>query len=69
MVGPRTSPSSPILRSGRDQSKPVGVPSDVTKLLESLPEEFRSSLPSPEEFEAEPSQEDKGPDVALIEDI
>ncbi len=44
----------------RDLSKPVGVSSYVTKLVASLPEEFRSSLPSPEEFEAELSQEGEG---------
>jgi hypothetical protein len=39
----------------------VGVPSYVTKLLESPLKEFRSGLLSPKEFEAELSQEDKGP--------
>jgi len=41
----------------RDISKPVGISSYVTKLVESLPAEFQGSLPSPEEwareFEAE----------------
>ena len=37
----------------RDLNKPVGVSSYVTKLVESLPAEFRGSLPSPEAIEAE----------------
>ena len=37
----------------RDLAKPVGISSYVTKLVESLPKEFRRSLPSPEELEAE----------------
>jgi YhcG PDDEXK nuclease domain len=37
----------------RDLAKPVGISSDVTSLVESLPEEFRGSLPGPGEFEAE----------------
>lgn len=37
----------------RDLNKPVGVSSYVTKLVESLPAEFRESLPSPEAIEAE----------------
>ena len=36
----------------RDLSKPVGVSSYITKLVESLPPAFRKSLPSPEELEA-----------------
>jgi hypothetical protein len=37
----------------RDLAKPVGISSYVTKLVESLPKEFRGSLPSPKELEAE----------------
>jgi hypothetical protein len=37
----------------RDLKKPVGVSSYVTKLVESLPKEFRESLPSPEAIKAE----------------
>ena len=37
----------------RDISKPVGISSYVTKLVESLPAEFRGSLPSPEEWARE----------------
>ena len=37
----------------RDLSKPVGISSYVTRLVESLPEEFRGSLPNPHELEAE----------------
>jgi predicted nuclease of restriction endonuclease-like (RecB) superfamily len=37
----------------RDLAKPVGVASYVTKLVESLPPEFRGSLPSPEDWRAE----------------
>src|SRR4029077_5947327 len=37
----------------RDLAKPVGIASYVTKLVESLPKEFRGSLPSPKELEAE----------------
>lgn len=37
----------------RDLTKPVGIASYVTKLVESLPKEFRGSLPSPKELEAE----------------
>src|SRR3954451_70281 len=37
----------------RDLSKPVGISSYVTKLVETLPKEFRGSLPSPKQFEAE----------------
>ena len=37
----------------RDLAKPVGVASYVTKLVESLPTEFRESLPSPEQWQAE----------------
>ena len=44
----------------RDISKPVGISSYVTKLVESLPAEFRGSLPSPEEWarEFKPGGED-----------
>ena len=37
----------------RDLAKPVGVASYITKLVESLPPEFRGSLPSPAEWQAE----------------
>jgi predicted nuclease of restriction endonuclease-like (RecB) superfamily len=37
----------------RDLAKPVGVASYITKLVESLPPEFRGSLPSPAEWRAE----------------
>lgn len=37
----------------RDLAKPVGVASYITKLVESLPPEFRGSLPSPAEWKAE----------------
>ena len=37
----------------RDISKPVGISSYVTKLVESLPAEFQGSLPSPEEWAQE----------------
>jgi predicted nuclease of restriction endonuclease-like (RecB) superfamily len=37
----------------RDLAKPVGISSYVTRLVESLPKEFRGSLPSPKEFQAE----------------
>lgn len=37
----------------RDISKPVGISSYVTKLVESLPAEFQDSLPSPEEWARE----------------
>ena len=37
----------------RDLAKPVGISSYVTKLVESLPKEFRGSLPSPKQLEAE----------------
>jgi predicted nuclease of restriction endonuclease-like (RecB) superfamily len=37
----------------RDLSKPVGISSYITKLVESLPKELRGSLPSPKELEAE----------------
>ena len=37
----------------RDMSKPIGVANWETRLVESLPEEFRGSLPSVEEIEAE----------------
>jgi predicted nuclease of restriction endonuclease-like (RecB) superfamily len=42
----------------RDLSKPVGISSYVTKLVGSLPEEFRGSLPGPHEFEAELGKDD-----------
>jgi predicted nuclease of restriction endonuclease-like (RecB) superfamily len=46
----------------RDLSKPVGVSTYITKLVESLPPALRGSLPSPQELEAElkkdPSAED-----------
>ncbi len=37
----------------RDLAKPVSVASYITKLVESLPPEFRGSLPSPEQWQAE----------------
>jgi predicted nuclease of restriction endonuclease-like (RecB) superfamily len=37
----------------RDLSKPVGVSTYITKLVESLPPALRGSLPSPQELEAE----------------
>ena len=37
----------------RDLAKPVGISSYVTRLVESLPKEFRGSLPSPKQLEAE----------------
>jgi hypothetical protein len=37
----------------RDLVKPVGISSYVTKLVDSLPKEFRGSLPSPKELAAE----------------
>ena len=37
----------------RDLAKPVGVASYISKLVESLPPEFRGSLPSPAEWRAE----------------
>jgi nuclease YhcG-like protein len=37
----------------RDLAKPVGISSYVTKLVASLPKEFRESLPSPRELAAE----------------
>ena len=37
----------------RDLSKPVGISSYVTKLVESLPPALRGSLPSPKDLEAE----------------
>jgi hypothetical protein len=36
----------------RDLSKPVGVSSYVTKLVESLPPALRGQLPDPEQFKA-----------------
>lgn len=41
----------------RDISKPVGVSSFVTRLVESLPTKLRGSLPSPEELEKELNKE------------
>jgi hypothetical protein len=35
----------------RDLAKPVGVASYITRLVESLPPEFRGSLPSPEQWQ------------------
>jgi hypothetical protein len=45
----------------RDLAKPVGISSYVTKLVESLPKEFRENLPSPRELvaELEKSDDDK----------
>jgi hypothetical protein len=47
----------------RALSKPVGISSYVTKLVESLPAAFRGSLPSPKELAAElksaPASEDE----------
>ena len=43
----------------RDLAKPVGVAIYITQLVESLPPEFRGSLPSPQQWQAE--FEDKGP--------
>ena len=37
----------------RDLAKPIGISSYVTRLVESLPEEYRGELPSPEALEAE----------------
>jgi len=37
----------------RDLAKPVGISSYVTKLVESLPKEFRGNLPSPKQLEEE----------------
>ncbi len=37
----------------RDLAKPVGISSYVTRLVESLPKEFRGSLPSPKQLEEE----------------
>ena len=42
----------------RHLSKPVGVSSYVTKLVESLPPALRKSLPSPKELEAELRKDD-----------
>jgi predicted nuclease of restriction endonuclease-like (RecB) superfamily len=44
----------------RDVSKPVGVTSFVTKLVESLPATYKGSLPSPKELEAELSKDPSG---------
>lgn len=43
----------------RDLSKPVGVSTYITKLVESLPPAFRGSLPDPRELEAEPEEDDE----------
>ncbi len=48
----------------RDINKPIGISSYTTKLVESLPKEFKGKLPSIEEIEAEleksnPSQDQK----------
>jgi predicted nuclease of restriction endonuclease-like (RecB) superfamily len=43
----------------RDLAKPVGISSYVTKLIESLPDEFRGSLPTAKELEAELSKPPK----------
>src|SRR3954451_522814 len=37
----------------RDLAKPVGISSYITKLVDSLPKEFRENLPSPKELETE----------------
>ena len=37
----------------RDLAKPVGVASYITKLVETLPPEFRGSLPSAKQWQAE----------------
>ena len=37
----------------RDLARPVGVASYITKLVETLLPEFRGSLPSPAEWQAE----------------
>ena len=37
----------------RDLAKPVGISSYITKLVESLPKEFRGNLPSPKQLEEE----------------
>jgi predicted nuclease of restriction endonuclease-like (RecB) superfamily len=44
----------------RDLAKPVGVSSYVTKLVESLPKEFRGSLPSARELESELNGQGRG---------
>jgi predicted nuclease of restriction endonuclease-like (RecB) superfamily len=44
----------------RDLVKPMGVPSYITKLVESLPRSFRGSLPSPKELEAELKKDTAG---------
>ena len=41
-----------------DLSKPVGVSTYITKLVESLPPALRGSLPSPKELEAELRKDD-----------
>jgi hypothetical protein len=46
----------------RDLSKPVGVSSYFTKLVESLPPALRGSLPSPEDLEAELRKDEKPED-------
>jgi predicted nuclease of restriction endonuclease-like (RecB) superfamily len=42
----------------RDLSKPVGVSTYITKLVESLPPALRGSLPSPKELQAELNKDD-----------
>ena len=42
----------------RDLSKPVGVSTYITKLVESLPPALRESLPSPKALEAELKKDD-----------
>jgi len=46
----------------RDLAKPVGISSYVTTLVESLPKEFRGSLPSPKQLEAELQGDESGED-------
>ena len=46
----------------RDLSKPVGVSTYITKLVESLPPALRGSLPSPKELEAELRKDDTADD-------
>jgi hypothetical protein len=43
----------------RNVSTPVGVARYTTKLMESLPDELKDSLPSPEEIEAELESQDR----------
>ena len=46
----------------RDLSKPVGVSTSITKLVESLPPALRGSLPSPKELEAQLKKDDAAAD-------